>query len=127
MTQDQGLLHGRTPQVDKAVLQTQFFVGKIGLRRKERRRLALVQDFHLTSLDVDFAGGELQILHVGGTGDDFAGHANHVFVSKRSCNRVHFRIRRTENDLRNSITVTQINEDQPAKVPIGINPSAQSD
>ena len=77
--------------------------------------------------DVDLARGELEILHIGGPSNDFARDSNHIFIPQCSSDGVHLGIRGTEDDLRNAVTVSQIDEYQSAEIPVSIHPAAQRD
>ena len=74
----QRLLHLLPPQVDIAVLQPQVFAGQIGTAGLERRRGALVQDFHMTDPKLDLAGLQLRIRRALRPPGDVAADQDHV-------------------------------------------------
>ena len=95
--------------------------------REERRSLALVEHFHLSTFDVNFTRRQLGIRHIGGTSNHFTSDSNHVLISKRPSDGVHFGVRRAEYDLCNPITVPQVNENESTEVTIRVDPATQSD
>ena len=122
MTQNQRLLNCGAAQVDKAIFQPQLFIGKIRLGRKERRGLAFIQDIQLAAFHVNLTRSQLQILHIGRPSRHFTSDRNHILVSQRARNRMHFRIGRAENDLCHAVAISEIDKDESSKVAIGINP-----
>jgi hypothetical protein len=82
MTQNQGLLHFRTPQVDVAIFQADVFARQVFRGRLERRVGALVEDFDMGDADFNLAGVEFRVYGAFGPVGHFATDQNHEFRSE---------------------------------------------
>ncbi len=92
-------LHLVAAQVDVAILQAHFFVGKNCLAGKKRRRLRFVQDAQFFGDQLDFAGRDVLIDGLGIALLDVADDGDHIFIAQ--CRgffvrrRIHSRFRTT--------------------------------
>ena len=125
MAEDDRFLQLRTTQIEEPVLQPDFLVGDFGRTGQERRRLRLVEDRQLRDDQFDLAGEQFRIDQFLPTRDDFALYLDDVFVAQRAGRGEHFcAIVGVDDDLRQAVTITQINEHQSAVVSSRIHPTA---
>ncbi len=111
MPQQQRLLHLLPPQVDVAVLQPQVLARQIDAAGLERRRGALVEDFHVADPDLDLAGLQLGIHGSLRPPGDVAADQDHVFRPQGLGLLQGFVTAfRGENDLRLPVTIAKIGE-----------------
>ena len=74
--------------------------------------------------DLDLAGRQLRVHHVGRPGNDLAGHRHHRFDAQRFEGAKH-RAVGVGDDLGNPVMVAQIDEQQPAMVALAVDPARQ--
>ena len=118
------VLHLRPAQVEVAILQAHFFVGDVGLGRRKRQRLAVVQDAQLIGDDLDLAGRDVLVdgagvaqLHVAHDGDDELRAQRFGLLVKLGAGVG------GDHHLGDAAAVAQVDEDQVAEVATAIDPA----
>ena len=131
MTRPEHLLHPRSAEIDVSVLES-FLLGdpfRLVLVWEDGGGLGLAEDFQLAGGDLDRAGGEP------GIGSPYP-RANQPFdgdhvlapQGSRLVDRGLVDVPEVEDDLGETVAVTQVDEDQPlALIAIGVDPTGQGD
>ena len=120
------VLHVRAAQVQIAVLQAQHVVGLGVLHDLKGRGLRLGQQAQLGDVHLDVAGGDLVGLaltlpHQTGGGDDVLRAQAGGLLEDLLVGAV------VEGELNEARAVPQVHKDQPAQVPLPLDPAAQGD
>ena len=126
-TQAQLLGHFRTTQVQEAVAQAGFFAHVGEFVEWERRGFRLVQHFQFVAQHFDAAGGHVLVHGTGRTQANLAGDLHDVFAAHAVGGGEAFSAVRIEHHLGQTITITDVEEDDPAVVAATVNPSAKGD
>jgi hypothetical protein len=126
--QNNVLLELGPAKIEVAVAKTEILRGKLftfAARDWNRRHVRFRQSRELDCLQLDVAGGHFRISHVFGPGCDLSRYRDNVFLPEggslldyRSARPV-----RIEGNLEKSRAVTQIDENEPTKVPDAMHPS----
>ncbi len=124
---DQGLLHFFAAKVQEAILQTQIFAGQIGLAGREGRRFGGRKDLEVFAANFDFTGFQFRVgfafqsigHHAADQDHAFVGHVAGLFDQRF----VGFGW--PDDDLGQSVTIPQIDENGSAMVSFAVHPSAQ--
>ena len=129
MAGDNGVLQRFSAQINKAVLESQLFVGQFRPFELKRRCLAGAVDRQFVNPNFDLTRRQLGIDEIVAAVVNIATNLNHIFSPQFSGSQVNFRvIVCTENDLCFSIAVSKIDENQLFPLlAVAIHPAAQSD
>jgi len=138
VTLDEAILHGRTPQVEVAVLEPDLFGGRIGppgggagdhrlFRNGEGQGFGPAQDLQFGGRDLDEARFDVGIFGARVTLPDPPPKGNAKLVSQGGGGLAELRIGefRTEDDLNHAAAVAQVDEEQLPVIPQGIHPTGQ--
>ena len=119
--QPDGVTRALTAQVQVAVLQARFLTGLVV--ELERQRRALVEHLELGDVDLDRAGGDLEVLVALGTDLDHAGDLDAVLRAQTVSLLGDGAL--PEHHLGDTGRVTQIDEDHPAVITTPGNPTGE--
>src|SRR5579883_2893212 len=120
--------HGITAEIEVAILQPEELVDLGRFIDREGRGAGGIQDLGGASYQFNLAGGEVWILHAGGTPLDRSLDSQDV-LGPAGIGDLHGRggDSRVKDDLRDAPAVSQIDEDQAAMATPKMDPSHQSD
>ena len=123
---EQDGLHGAgAPQIEIAVFEAQGF-GDVHLEvlEFEGRGLGGIQDAEFRHDDLDFAGAQLGVHHVGGPQVHQAPHRQHEFIPQDAGLGVNVQVDfRVEHHLGDALPVPQIHKNQAPVVPAALHPA----
>ncbi len=126
-------LERRAAEVEVAILEAFFLRGVEVVLDLEGRGVGLVEDRELDRVDLDLAGRQARV-HVRAAAEDRAADADDPLGSERLREVMRLlreiavaRELRVEDDLRDALTVAQIDEDAAAMVAVARHPSEQDD
>ena len=129
MAQDEIRLHLRAPQVEVPVLQPQLLGGQLvpfAARDRDRRGDGGAHDGEQRRLHLDVAGRELGVLHVGGSRRHLTRDLDHRLAGQPAGHPPYVLGRgRADRNLHDPSAVTQIDEDDPSKIPPPVYPAPQ--
>jgi len=118
------LLHLGPTQIEVSVHQPRLFVRPARVVQLKRRGLGHVEDFEPLDDHLDLSGGQLGIFQSLAARTDRAGRGDHPFTSHRASELVRFGTGlRVEHELRQSLPVPHVEEDQVAMIPIRLDPA----
>ena len=120
----QAPLHGRPAEIQITITQADFLAELGVVLDLERQRLGTIQDFQALAIDLHLSGGQVGIFRPRRTAsypsldleDEFAAHPFRIGEILRLVG--------IENDLDQALTITQIDEDDPAMVAAAMHPAA---
>ena len=119
------LRHARAAQVEVTVGQAEVFVDNLPVER-EREDIGLVENFQLIGHHLDRTSGQLGVFRPLEALGHFAGDLDDILVTQ-SVGRFGHRglLFRSEDNLRDTLAVAQIDEDNPAVVAARADPAGQ--
>ena len=122
------LLQLRPPQIDVAILEPQFLVRNVIARRLERGRFTFVVQDEFPGTNLDLARWNFRIDSVRRSQREDAVCLDDVFVAKCPGQLVSLgTVFRIEDNLKQAVAVTQVDENQPAVVAVAVDPAADAD
>jgi len=114
------------PQIEEAVFQPHVFGVRLFVSDWQREFFRCTLHRDLARIDLNFAGGEARVHCLGRTRLDLAFDRHNRFHPQPVKHRQRGRIR-IDNDLGNAVMIAQIDEQQPAKIALSVNPARQAD
>ena len=116
-------------EVQVAVAEPNVFRCRAGFVERERRRLAGVQNGHGVGLDLDAAGRKLRIFASRRTPKHRSLHEDHELGADlpRPLHRLRVQLLGPEDDLRETVAIAQIQEENTSVVADAVGPAHQAD
>ena len=129
MAQNHVALHGRTTQVQEAVLQTNILVGNVAVKL-ERQNSRRIQHGERRCLHLNLARGKIGVRGINlislKAAHHLTGHLNHGLHAQTFCLLRQIRVNlRVENNLGLAGTVAEVDENHTAVVAHGVHPANQ--
>ena len=121
-------LHLGPAQIEIAILEPDFFGGRLAVGNLKRHRRRRAQNLERADHDFDFAGRKFGVDGAFGAADDLAFHRDIELGARlagslmRGCI-----VRGIQHQLHDSVAVAQIDEDKPAVIASRLDPSPESD
>ena len=121
------VLHARAAQIEIPVAQADRLVDIVVVGNDERRRLRAVEDLERLDAHFHVARAEFGIRRSVRTRADDPDRSHDVFRAQRFGNRERRRVLRIEGELRDSVAVAHVDEDQATVISTAIDPPANID
>jgi hypothetical protein len=120
--------HRLAADVEVAVLEPEALIDRlVRFVDVERRRLGLGQDVDLARLQLDLAGRHARVLRPGQPASDLSGGRDDELVAHPTRRLVRLRrVRLVDDDLRDPVAVTDVQEDQLSVVATTVHPAREA-